>query len=235
MKRTTDPRLCAAYALLAVGAAVVAISQDANVPTHMRYHHDAMLKIQSGVIAGLLSDTRQPARWLMQHQPPAGLPARTEGYVDAMRTAARDMLNAQDVVSAARAFSRMGLACGDCHDSNNISVEFETVELPPGVGNPKEHMQRHKWAADRILEGLVGPSSVSWRRGAGLLSEAPLHLEALGAEAGDDLLLGNTRRIHQLAVHAKAVSEPIERADIFAELLANCAACHTNCLACHTV
>lgn len=235
MKRTTGTRLCVAYALLAVGAALVAIAQDANVAGHMRYHHDAMLKIQSAVIAGLLLDTRQPARWIMEHQPPAGLAAGTEGYVDAMRMAARDMLNAQDIVSAARATSRIGLACGNCHVTNNVSVEFEAVELPPGAGNATAHMQRHQWAADRILEGLVGPSSVSWSRGADLLSEAPLNLEALGAEAGDDALLGKVRRIHQLAVNAKAVSEPIERAGIYAELLANCAACHTNCLACHNV
>lgn len=235
MKRMTDARFRVAYALLAVGAVLVAIAQDANVARHMRHHHDALLQIQGALIDGLLLHARQPARWLMEHQPPAGLTAGTEAYVDAMRTAARELLDAPDVVSAARATSRLGLACGDCHIANNVAVEFEAVELPPGGNNAKAHMQRHQWATDRILEGLVGPSSLSWSRGIDLLSESPLNPEALGAKPGDDALLGASRRIHQLALNAKAVSELIERAGIYAELLVNCAACHTNCLACHNV
>jgi mono/diheme cytochrome c family protein len=226
MNRITNARLCLVTALSAVGATLVASAQDATVLEHMHEHYDAMLKIQSAVIAGSLEDTHEPSRWLTEHQTPAGLPAGWEGYVDAMRTAARDTLNAQDVASAASATSRLGLACGGCHVSSNVSVEFESVARPPDSGNPRAHMQRHQWAADRMWEGLIGPSSFSWSRGANLLFESPMKLETVGAEAQDEALLGMTRRIHQLAANATAVSDPIERADIYAEFLANCAACH---------
>lgn len=226
MKTTTNIRLCVACAMWAVGAAPVASAQDATVLEHMHDHYDAVVKIQSAVIAGSLEDTRESARWLIEHPTPAGLPAHWDEHVDAMRTAARDTLDAQDVASAASATSRLGLACGGCHLTNNVSVEFEGVMRPSDNGNARAHMQRHQWAADRMWEGLIGPSDFSWSRGANLLFESPMNSEALGAESGDDTLLGMARRIHQLAANATTVSQPMERAGIYAEFLTNCAACH---------
>lgn len=226
MKRITNARLCAACAMSAVGAVLVASAQETTVLEHMHDHYDAVVKIQNAVIGGVLEDTREPARWLMEHETPAGLPAHWEEYVHAMRTAARDTLEAQDVASAASATSRLGLACGSCHVTNNVAVEFESVERPSDSEQARAHMQRHQWAADRMWEGLIGPSNFAWSRGANLLFESPMHPEALGAEAGDDALLGMARRIHQLAANATAVSDPEEKADIYAEFLANCAACH---------
>jgi mono/diheme cytochrome c family protein len=37
-----------------------------------------------------------------------------------------------------------------------------------------------------------------------------------------------SRRIHQLAGNATVVSDPAEKGEIYAEFLANCAACHTS-------
>ena len=226
MIRIMNKRIYLACTISVVGAALVASAQDVTIVEHMHDHYDAVLKIQSAIIAGSLEDAREPARWLAEHEAPAGLPARWEEFVNAMRTAARDTLNAQDVVSAASATSHLGLVCGDCHVTNNVSVEFESVDRPPDTGDPRAHMLRHRWAADRMWEGLIGPSDVSWSRGANLLFESPMKPEALGGDAGDEALIGMSRRIHQLAANATAVSDYAERAGIYAEFLANCAACH---------
>jgi len=226
MNKIKKLSLFVAYATWAVGAATVASAQEATVLEHMHDHYDAVVKIQSAVIAGSLEDTRESARWLIEHQAPTGLPAHWVEHVDAMRTAARDALNAQDVASAASATSRLGVACGGCHVANNVTVEFKEVKRPSDKEKERPHMQRHQWAADRMWEGLIGPSNVLWRRGGTLLFESPLNPEALGAEAGDDAVLGMARRIHQLAGNATVTSDPIEKADIYAEFLANCAACH---------
>lgn len=228
MRKIKKLSLLTAYATWAIGAATVASAQEASVLEHMHDHHDAVIKIQRAVIAGSLEDTREPARWLIEHDSPVGLPARWEEHVDAMRTAARDTLDAQDVTSAAGATSRLGVACGGCHIANNVTVEFKDVKKPSDKGKAGPHMQRHQWAADRMWEGLIGPSSASWRRGANLLFEAPMNPEALGGAAGDDALLGMARRIHQLAGNATVVSEPVEKAEIYAEFLANCATCHVS-------
>ena len=79
-----------------------------------------------------------------------------------------------------------------------------------------------------MWEGLIGPATVSWRQGANLLFESPLQPEELGAESGDEDVVRMSRRIHQLAGNATVVSEPAEKGEIYAEFLANCAACHTS-------
>ena len=228
MKTIKKLSLFVVYATWAVGSVTVASAQEATVLEHMHDHYDAVIKIQHAVIAGSLEDTREPARWLIEHESPVALPARWEEHVDAMRVAARDTFNAQDLASAAGATSRLGVACGGCHVANNVTVEFEEVKRPSDKGKAGPHMQRHQWAADRMWEGIIGPSSLSWRRGASLLFEAPMNPEALGAEAGDDALLGMARRIHQLAGNATIVSEPVEKAGIYAEFLTNCATCHVS-------
>lgn len=214
-----------ACAVLAVGA--VAGARGDTVLDHMHDHYDAVVEIQRAVIAGSLDDTREPAQWLVEHEAPAGLPDSFEAHVEAMRTAARDALGAQDLISAASAASHLGLACGGCHVANDVSVEFKERRQPSDNEKARAHMQRHQWAADRMWEGLIGPSDLSWSRGANLLFESPLHPKALGAEASDDATLTMARRIHQLAANATTVSEPADRAEIYAEFLANCAACHT--------
>ena len=87
-------------------------------------------------------------------------------------------------------------------------------------------MQRHQWAADRMWEGLIGPSSVAFSRGANLLFESPVKPEVLAKHGGGDAAVGMSRRVHQLAANATTVSEPEEQAEIFAEFIANCGACH---------
>lgn len=220
-------KLMLACAASACWAAAGAAADSGSVLDHMHDHYDAVLEIQAAVIAGSLDRVREPARWLAEHEAPANLPAGAGKFVDAMRAAAREALAAEDLATAATATTRLGLACGGCHSANNVTIEFESASRPSDKDKPKAHMQRHQWAADRMWEGLIGPNNLAWSRGADLLFESPMHPEELGGEAGDEAVLGMARRIHQLAANATAVRGPEKKADIYAEFLANCAACHT--------
>ena len=213
---------------LALGAANLAGAQDSAILDHMHDHYDAVVRIQSAVIAGSLEGTRESARWLAEHDAPAGMPAQWAEHVDAMRLAARAALDAEDLTAAANATSQLGLACGGCHVASNVTVEFDDVKRPSDKDRVSAHMERHQWAADRMWEGLIGPATVSWRQGANLLFESPMQAEELGAESGDEDVVHMSRRIHQLAGNATVVSDPAEKAEIYAEFLANCAACHTS-------
>ncbi len=221
MNITTRNTIRAASALVVLGAASLANAQGSAVG-HMHEHHDAILKIQKAVIAGSLEGVQEPAFWLAEHKAPAGLPAGWEEYVDEMRFAATDALDAEDLTAAANATATLGMACGSCHAANDVSVTFEEVPMPSDKEKTKPHMERHQWAADRMWEGLIGPSSYAWSRGANLLFESPIKPDTLGDEA----LVGMSRRIHQLAANATTVAEPAEKAAIYAEFLANCASCH---------
>ena len=190
---------------------------------HMQAQYDAIVRIQSAVIAGSLDATREPAEWLVSKPSPAGLPDGAEAYMDEMRAAASQLLEAGDLSAAAGATARLGMSCGSCHLANDAAVDFETPARPSNKEKTGPHMDRHQWAADRMWEGLVGPSDPAWSRGGNILFEAPLRGKAIG---NDDATVQMARRIHQLAANATTVSELSEKAEIYGEFLANCAASH---------
>ena len=217
----------AALMVIAALSFTPAAAEDTDITEHMHYHHDAMIDIQQAIIAGSLDRTREPTRWLLEHEQPAGLPAAGDAFVVAMREAAEGVLNAETLEAAAEATSQMGLACGNCHLANEIVVEFDEAKQPSDQIKDKPHMQRHQWAADRMWEGLIGPSEFAWNRGANLLFESPIKPDVLASHGGGDEVVGMSRRIHQLAGNASVVTDPSERAEIYAEFIANCGSCHT--------
>jgi mono/diheme cytochrome c family protein len=58
------------------------------------------------------------------------------------------------------------------------------------------------------------------------LFESPIKPGELAAHGGGEETVGMSRRIHQLAGNSTVVSDPSEKAEIFAEFIANCGACH---------
>ena len=163
---------------------------------------------------------------MLENLDAAGLPAAGSEFVDAVHTAAQAVIAADSLEAAAEATSQMGLACGSCHTASGVTVEFDAVDRPPDKEKAKPHMQRHQWAADRMWEGLIGPSGVAFSRGANLLFESPVKPEVLAKHGGGDAAVGMSRRIHQLAANATTVSDPEGQAEIYAEFIANCGACH---------
>ena len=111
---------------------------------------------------GKLDDIREPAIWLADHEAVAGLPENFEPYVGLMRQYAREINNASDLKSAAISVSGMAKTCSNCHLVNEIEIEFGYDQEPAQWSDTVSHMQRHQWAADRLWEGLIGPSDTAW-------------------------------------------------------------------------
>ena len=227
MKKVSRTALWVGCAVGTVGAASLSLAGDAGVVKHMHEHFDAVTKIKQAVVAGSLEGTREPASYLVEHEAPDGIPADWAPYVDAMREAAQGVLDASDLMAAASATSELGLACGGCHSGNDVTVEFDMPPEPSDDSKTGAHMQRHQWAADRMWEGLIGPSRYAWSRGADLLFESPIKPAAMGEHGGDDAVVGMSRRIHQLGANASTVVDANDEAEIYAEFLGNCAACHS--------
>lgn len=201
-------------------------SADTETARHMGAQHDAMKAIQAAIIAGSLDAARDPANRLLEQDASVAGEAANADYVEAVRLAASEVLAADTLESAAEAASQLGLACGACHTANSATVEFAEVRRPSDKEKERPHMQRHQWAADRMWEGLIGPDGTAFSRGANLLFESPVKPEVLAKHGGDEVVVGMSRRVHQLAANATTVREPGERAEIFAEFIANCGACH---------
>ena len=212
----------------AFAGSAAADQRDGNLSEHMHEHWERITQIQAALIRGDLAAVREPAEYLATHPTPAALPGQWEQHVGAMRASARAAFAAEDFDAAATATSLMGNTCGSCHMDSGIEVRFDISEPPGFETDTVSHMIRHQWAADRMWEGIVGPSEVAWSRGIDALLEAPLTPHELkGGGEQPERVRKMARRIHQLAGNGMMASGGNEKAEIYAEFLANCAACHT--------
>ena len=81
-------------------------------------------------------------------------------------------------------------------------------------------MTRHRWAADRLWEAVVGDSDDAWRQGLDVLAATPLQLDAARAPIA--------RELQRMATTALKTQHPsANRAGVYGEILVLCASCHT--------
>lgn len=201
-----------------------------EVAIHMHEHLNRITTIKAFIIMGNLNGVREPAIWLAEHESVAGLPSNYEPYVELMRVYAREVVEAPDLNSAAESVSRMARTCSNCHLVNHVELEFGYDQRPGELEDTVSHMQRHQWAADRLWEGLIGPSDTAWRRGADMLVDVPLLAEDVmydstnsdNSAAIDQI----ARRIHVLGGQGTSTSTPAARSELYGEILGLCASCH---------
>jgi cytochrome c553 len=184
--------------------------------------------IKAAIVAGRLAEVREPATWLADHETVAGLPADFEPFVAQMRTYARHVIEAQDLESAATAVSQMASTCGNCHVANGVELEFGYDRLPrTDLEDVVTHMQRHQWAADRLWEGLIGPSDRAWNRGTDMLIDVPLESEDVTIVTAHFKQISDmARRIHSLGGIGTETVTPEARSELYGEVLGLCANCH---------
>jgi hypothetical protein len=200
-----------------------------TIADHMHGHLIQISMIKSAIVAGKLEDVDGPARWLADHETATGLPVEFESYVMQMKSYARQVIDAQDLASAAGSVSNMAKTCGNCHLVNDVNLEFGYDRKPrEDVEDVVTHMQRHQWAMDRLWEGLIGPSDTAWNRGADMLIDAPLLPSDVTTATDKVVEIGKiARRIHALGGIGTETTTPDARSELYAEVLRLCAGCHT--------
>jgi cytochrome c556 len=88
-------------------------------------------------------------------------------------------------------------------------------------------MIRHQWAADRLWDGLVGPSDVSWQAGAEVLRDAPLFTDAVTEDVEQyEAVTKLAWQVHEIGALAATVPDHGRRAELYGTLLGTCASCH---------
>ncbi|CAN5791121.1 hypothetical protein BH11MYX2_BH11MYX2_07790 [soil metagenome] len=193
---------------------------------HMREHFATVSDLQRAIARGHLDVAKQDARWLVEHEEAHQLVDWTP-FVDEMKKAASDVAAAPDLPSAAAVASRLGRACGRCHEKTNAVVTFEWEEVPADAPTLQAQMKRHQWAAARLWEGLVGPSDDRWREGALVLSATQLDgVAATGSSAPRGDVQALAKRVRELATIAITTDDHDVRATTYGELLSTCAGCH---------
>ena len=194
---------------------------------HMKDHFYRATEMQLAVINDDLEGLREPAVWMAEHASSAAMPEEWRSHAASMHAAARNAATAEDLASAAVATAAMASECGNCHLALGAEVGFAVENAPPEGEGAKPHMGRHAWASGRLWEGLIAPSGVVWDGGADVLAEAPLAPSELSADI--DVLAEVSEleeAVHTLGIDAVGITVQEDRARVYGEFLATCAACH---------
>ncbi len=187
--------------------------------SHMYVHYTQVGEIHAAVVDGSIDDTRAPARWLATHGEEE-LSAAGQEALEAMRSEARVVAEEHDLALLSHAVARMGNACGSCHAAMNAGPDITAAEPPPTSSVPSKYMKRHAWAADRLWEGLIGPSGRAWAAGAGVLGSSPMDFGT------NDQANKLARRVQELSKKAADAATPGDRARVYGDLLETCSPCH---------
>jgi len=148
-------------------------------------------------------------------------------YIEDIRAAARGVIATQDPIAAARSMATLGRACARCHQAAKGKVELAGDPPPPTEHELRATMAGHQWAARRMWQGLMAPSTERWTEGARALEGAPLTITAEVGQPPHALgIADDTSRIRMLARRAQTTTELDARAELFGELLGTCARCH---------
>jgi cytochrome c556 len=200
-----------------------------EVEPRMIGHYENVGRLYAAAAAGRLNGVQTEASELLARESGEGLPADVANHVDELRAFASLAARAPDVTSAATAVSRVAASCGSCHESMKQGPTYAVVTGPPAGESPlATRMIRHRWAADRLWDGLVGPSDESWRAGASVLRDAPLFTDALTQDVEQyEAVTKLAWTVHEIGARANSARDQSARATLYGDLLGTCASCHS--------
>jgi hypothetical protein len=197
--------------------------KPAVVQFHMRRQLDVLRKVERLLVAGKLEDAKARAVALIQVAPDPGM-TRWQREVDDVTEAARALAAAPSIDEACRE-ARLGEACASCHLQTQVPPRFAVPAMPPADEPTRTaRMARHQWAADRLWEGLVGPSDHRWHVGLDVLVKTPLPFPRL---TDTPQIASQLQTFAQSAIAHLATDSLEDRAHRYGEMLVMCAACHS--------
>jgi len=193
----------------------------------MRNYFSQVTRIHEALIRGELTAIAAPAAELATAEPPEAYRQMAVPFVEEIRRSARRAGTAPNVRSAAAAMVTLLGQCANCHEAAGI---FPSPASPrrPDVGGFVGHMIDHQRAADDMLQGLMIPSASRWREAADRLETVTLRPEDLPRDAK---LAAQEKQadaaVHALAESARSAATWRTRANLYVELVATCASCHS--------
>jgi cytochrome c553 len=193
----------------------------------MSDHFARATALEQAVIDGDLEFVRTHAQWLVDELPAATLPEPWQPQLARMQAAAGEAAKAENLTAAASATGKVIETCGACHAALGVGPKFGPATPVPEGETSQARMQRHQWAAERMREGMIGPSDERWQLGAGAVSVAPPQPCPIeSAEILPDDVLQLREKIYEIGAQAAVTKSSEERARVYGEYLSTCAGCH---------
>ncbi len=192
---------------------------------HMQGHFEAVRDAERAVIRGDLATARDRGSWIAEHAEHPAL-ADWQPYVEDVRAAGRELAAASDLAMAAPRVAVLARRCAACHEARAAIVTFDWEPEPAADSTLASVMARHRWAAERLWEGVVGPSDARWSEGATSLAAVTFDTMLVGKPGDTSRLRDIATTITVLARKAIRTEDPVARVALYGALLQTCASCH---------
>jgi cytochrome c553 len=218
-------------------AATEATTRQASVPARdrptevemvaaMEGHYSTVILAHDALLQGNLETFRSQLALVPDKELPTDAPQHWLPLQEELHTAARRGEDVSNLEAAADALAQVVLACGTCHAALGEGPIYPAPAPDDGDSALEAAMFGHKWATERLWEGVTGPWDNAWERGANSLAV----VEVFG-EANPDLILSEELERRELALReigeeAKTTTALDERAALYGRLLATCGGCH---------
>lgn len=198
---------------------------------HMGHTFWDAVDARDALIDGDLKAAQAAARALRDRAYGDTLPAEWKPFISDMRKHANDLAMAPDVEVAATELGMIALSCGNCHwladHGPDPLPDARVIEPQPGEEQLRERMLRHVIASEQMWEGLIIPSDHTWHQGTLAFTHAPLAPPVDEGMAVDSSAHALIEELRPLAAKARVVTSRKERAQLYGQLVARCAACHS--------
>lgn len=196
------------------------------VTAQMHARFGVLTALRDHVVQGRLEEAKTAAASLAALDPPEGLPGPWRPWVAAVDEHAEKAAQAPDLATAASEVGRIAVGCADCHGAMQGGPGLEGAhEIPPQAWDEGQNMPLHKWAVDWMWLGLLGDSDEAWRRGAAELDKQPLVPRFEQAPPGG--LRELEQLVYVIANKALETDELEARGELYGNLVATCAQCHS--------
>lgn len=195
---------------------------SSTLPDFMYAHFGQVGRVQTAVILGDLRSAQAAARQLAETATHPDIPEEGRSAFVRMRWHAGQVAEATTLGTAAAGAAGMAGTCGECHAAVGGGPRLSLEASPPPNEPSGPHMLRHLWAADRLWEGIIGPSDELWDLGARELAGEPIEL----AEGTSSVARELARRVHDLGGQARSTRSLQARVELYSELLSTCSDCH---------
>lgn len=193
----------------------------------MLEHFDRVSAIRDAVVYGELETVVERADALVSETRPQKYPAQWRPHVEAIVAQSKTVAHSATIASAASGVARLSAACGSCHVATEAKLNFGTGPEPSEDDTVAAAMDRHRWAVDRLWEGIVGPSDYAWEQGA-MVFGGMSGCEALTPSTGQDPRRKQLcETVERLGRRAKGVSDGEARVRVYGDFLATCSGCHS--------
>lgn len=221
----TPPARAAASADESGATGAELADQIRTVLLHMHVRFAAARRIEHAIAFADLDRARGEAKIILELDEPDILPV-WQPYLEHLREAARQVSVASNLVAAANTSAILGHQCAQCHVAAKAKITLPADPAPPQGVRLAADMASHQWAATRLWDGLILPSTERWNEGATALVQAPLGQAAEGDVAPERAVSDDVARVRLLARRALEATSLDARARTYGELLATCAGCH---------